>query len=143
MCPEHALQLNYRKNKEALKVQRKAQKRAERKQQRRQQASGEDEEPLSDLGARKRRKHGRASDSEEPTVAGDVPGEPIKHRHHSTAEKCAMTDADAYGKGLHSTSEQQGRSRSQEHTHRQKDEKGGGKPGLEEEADEFLREMFP
>ena len=66
VCPEHALQLNYRKNKEVLKAQRRAQERAQRKQQRdgeaeqsgsdsaeKQTAGGPSEEPMHS----KRRKH--------------------------------------------------------------------------------------
>ena len=150
VCPEHALQLNYRKNKEALKAQRKAQKRAEREQKRRQsdENSGEDGEPVSGLGSSKRRKRGTASDLEVPNVAGNASAEPTKHRHHSTAEKGKVPDVgdDAHGRGVHSTSEQQGGSRFQESAQGRKEEKvvrTDGKPSLEEEANKFLSEMFP
>ena len=47
MCPEHALQLNYRKNREVLKAQRKAERRLEQKKQRRRNNS-EDADADSD-----------------------------------------------------------------------------------------------
>ena len=47
MCPEHALQLSYRKNKEVLKAQRKAERRLEQKKQRR-RGNSEDADADSD-----------------------------------------------------------------------------------------------
>ena len=45
MCPEHALQLNYRKNREVLKAQRKAERRL---QQRKRRNTSEDADADSD-----------------------------------------------------------------------------------------------
>lgn len=143
VCPEHALQLNYRKNKEALKAQRKAQKRAERKQQRRQEDSEGDEEPTRHDESSKRKKRRAAGDSDEHEVSGHAPGEPNQDRLGSGFARVDASHAGATPRGVQQPHEQQGRSRLQGHTQRRKDEKGAGKPDLEAEADAFLHEMFP
>ena len=147
LCPEHALQLNYRKNKEALKAQRKAQKKAERKQQRRQDDSAADEELVSRAESSKRRKHEKNHDSEEHDAGGDASEKPSKHRLRSDAGRGAAShagaDAVAADKVAQGSHKEQGRSRVQRSMQHQNDEKGAGKPDMEEEADAFLREMFP
>ena len=75
VCPEHALQLNYRKNKEALKAQRKAQKRAQRKQQR----DGEAEQS--------------GSDSAEKQSAGGLAPEPMHSKRRKHRDGDASADA--------------------------------------------------
>ena len=75
VCPEHALQLNYRKNKEALKAQRKAQKRARRKQQR----DGEAEQS--------------GSDSADKQSTGGLAGEPMHSKRRKHRDGDASADA--------------------------------------------------
>ena len=136
VCPEHALQLNYRKNKEALKAQRKAQKKAGGKEQRQRKESEDEEQPAgqaSESRSSKKQKHaddGEDDDRREP--AGQSSKE--KHRSQAAERDPAITNAEA----------------EQSHPGAQQDEescKGKQKHGdgakLDAEVDYFLREMFP
>ena len=145
VCPEHALQLNYRKNREALKAQRKAQKRAERKRRRRQEASEGDEELKSHDESSRRKRRRAAGDSEEHDFGGDASEEPSEHRpgRDIVGGATSHTGADATLRGAQNPHEQQGRKGLQRTTQRNQDEKGAGKPDMEAEADAFLNEMFP
>lgn len=132
VCPEHALQLNYRKNKEALKAQRKAQKKAERKKLRLREDSGEDREPADTHKRSKRRKEGAFTDLEELDGSGEAPDQASKLKPSNHLE--GVAGAGAY---------QQERCRLPRQLQDGQRDEGNAKPDLNKEADDFLHEMFP
>ena len=161
VCPEHALQLNYRKNREALKAQRRAQKRAQRKQQRDSEAEQSDSdsaEKHSAGGLAEKPRHSKRQKYKEGDASADAPrGHEIEGKRRTedsrgsaggTAGRISHDSSGSKHSRQHPTgivAEQRNSRDGRVHQAAEGSKKLKVSTGtnLDAEVDTFLREMFP
>ena len=156
VCPEHALQLNYRKNREALKAQRKAQKRAQRKQQRDSTAEPSDSasaEKQSGGGLADKHRHSKRRKHREGDASAEVPSGRNSEGKRWTEDSTGVPE-DAAGRVSRNASKSQDSRRisigiAAEQGRADEAAEGSVKltvnsrSNLDAEVDTFLNEMFP